>query len=119
MGVDQASAVQFEPSTRDVGLTQLLDVLVAQSLVWCDQDDIVQGTLVVVQELAVVQVQQQCLAAPRRHPESQLVEVGLGERSKGRFRRAATDVSFPDVVIQRSQERALATEALIQEHLGV
>ena len=95
--------VEVETFGGYVGCPQFLKVLPAQPFVGRDQQDVVQRLAVMVQELPVVQVQQQRLAAARGHPERHLPQVGGGEFPMAFTGRASAVVSLHEPV-QRPQQ---------------
>src|SRR5690606_6769188 len=75
----QAAVVEVEAAGGNTGSSKFGQVLLAQALVGRDQKDVIERLLVVMQELIVVKMQNQRLAATRSHPVSQLGQVGFGE----------------------------------------
>ena len=104
----------------NVGDGQLLEMLFAQTFVGRDEQDVVQRrfavALVVVQELPIVEVHEQRLAAAGGHPEGQLAQVVRGERRLGcPFR-----VVLPtQPAVELAQQRLRAADAPVQIVLRV
>ena len=72
---EQRVASIDEEGARDAALLHFLNMLGRQALVWREQNDVVETGGIVFQELKVIDVHQERLAAPRCHPESELVQL--------------------------------------------
>ena len=115
----QTALVQVEPPGRNARGRHLRHVLIAQALVGRDQQDVVQGPVVVVQELPVVDMHDERLAAAGRHPEGQLLQVRLGELRVLRLTGGLRGVTLLDEAVQRAKQLASAMEVPVQEDFRV
>ena len=115
----QTALVQIEPPGRNIRGGHLHHVLIAQSLVRRDQQDVVQRQVVIVQELAVVDMHDQRLTAAGRHPECQLLQVGFREPGVLRLTGGLRGVALLDEAVQRAEHPSPPVEVPVQEYLRV
>ena len=87
-----------EDQTRVLG--HFGHVLFGETLVGRDEQNIVERCGVVVEKLAVVQVQDERFAAARGHPEGEFFQVGFVESCIGGFGGAAAGVAMIDEVVE-------------------
>lgn len=106
----QAAVVEVEAAGRNAGSGKFCQVLLAQALVGRDQEDVVERLLVVMQELIVVKVQDQRLAATRSHPVSQLGQVDFSEGLVQRFAGQFLCVALAHKGVQVGQELRFVVE---------
>ena len=118
-GCPQSPGIQVETPRRYAGGGQIVQVLVAQPLVGRDEQDVIERIAIVVEKLADVEVQQQRLAAARRHPEGQLVQARRGERFvlhlAGQFGRIVRG----DKRVQVGQQLARRVEQPVEHDLRI
>ena len=118
-----AAFAQVEAAAGNGGIGHVRQMLLAQALVGSDQQDAVQRAAmpgVVVQELVVVEVQQQRLAAAGSDPERQLAQI------VSRVFQIHAHIALPGIravqqleVVEGVQQGARAGEEPVQIDLGV
>jgi len=111
--------VEVEAPGRNAGGLQFSQVLFAQTLIGCDQQDVVQRFPVVVQKLMVIQVQNQGLATAGGHPVSQFGQVGFGEFTVRRLCWQFLCIALMDKRVQVGQQLRLVIEETVEDDFGV
>jgi hypothetical protein len=89
-------------------------VLLAQAFVGRDEQDVVYRCAVVVQELVVVQVEDERLAAAGRHPVGQFGQVVFGEGFVLRFTWPTTGFAFVHKGVQVGQQLRFIVEEAVE-----
>ena len=114
--------VRVKAGRRNVGRLHFLNMLPAQPIIGSYQQNVVRRWqalfLVIVQKLAVVEMQQQRLAAARGHPEGQLLQVRFIELRVA-FIGPAVDIVLAHEIVQVAQQDGRAATVAVQIDFGV
>src|SRR5690606_13149340 len=115
----QAAVIEVEALGRDARSFHFGQVLLTQALVGRYQQDVIKQLLVVVQELIVVKMQNQRLAATRSHPVSQLGQVGFSEGLVLRLAGQFLCVALAHKGVQVGQELRFVVEQAVEDDFRV